>query len=442
MDIKKYLDNTYSCTCGKTHTSTTRQILIERNAIKKIPALMDELALPRHVFVVCDENTYEAAGKEVISVLYDAGINADYFMFKNGELVHPDEKAIGSVMMAAEPMPDMLIAVGSGTINDLTRFCATRMKIPYFVVATAPSMDGFASGVTPITKGGMKISYSGITPQMVIGDLDILSEAPLKLAAAGYGDIIGKVTAGMDWLMGNIGFGEAMCTEIGGLTNSAVKKCIELSDEIKARTYESTEGLMEALTLSGIAMQLHGNSRPASGAEHHMAHFLEMRDGHSVREGAYHGALVGITTLIIMRLYEKLYEDAPPPQGVVPENMETVAKAKAAYGKVWDAVLENKGDIYLDADAWKDTKARIIKHWDEMKENVEKFKSFRKGFVKTLKECGAPSHPKDLGYKKEAIFDALMYARMLRTRPTILEVLANWGYLEKYATEIIDELYQ
>ncbi len=441
MNFDKYLDKTYDCSCGIAHRSTTRDILIERNAIKKIPQLIEKLGLPTDVFVVCDENTYEAAGKEVISVLGDAGIVARYYVFKNDDLVHPDENAVGSVMFAAEPMPKMLIAVGSGTINDLTRFCATRMKTPYFVVATAPSMDGFASGVTPITKGGMKISYSGITPQMVIGDLDILSDAPLKLAAAGYGDIMGKVTARMDWLLGNIGYGEHMCTEIEGITNAAVKKCLELSDEVKSRTYESTEGLMEALTLSGIAMQLNKNSRPASGAEHHMSHFLEMRDGHNVREGAYHGAIVGMNTLIIMRLYEKFYEAGPPPQGVVPENMETLAKAKAAYGKVWDAVLKNKGEIYASPEKWTDIRGRIIKYWDEMKRDVENLKTLREIFEKTLKECGAPSHPKDLGYAKKDIYDALMNARMLRPIPTILEVLANWGYLEKYTEEIIDELY-
>jgi glycerol-1-phosphate dehydrogenase [NAD(P)+] len=276
---------------------------------------------------------------------------------------------------------------------------------------------------------------------MVIGDLDILSDAPLPLSAAGFGDIMGKVTARMDWKLSNIAFGEDMCSEIEGLANSAVTICLDLSDEINMRTYESTQGLMEALTLSGIAMQLQGNSRPASGAEHHMAHFLEMRDGHKVRKGAYHGAVVGITTPIAMRFYEKFFEAGPPPQGVVPEKMETKAKAAKAYGEVWDNVLRNKGEIYIQPDKWREIRDRVENRWNELKTDIEGFDSLRKSFAQTLKECGAPSHPKDLGYTKEDIYDAMMYARMLRKRPTILSVLANWGYLEKYATEIIDELY-
>ena len=112
---------------------------------------------------------------------------------------------------------------------------------------------------------------------MIIGDLDVLSGAPLKLMAAGFGDIIGKVPARLDWMFGSRIFGEKMCPEIEGIVNAAVQKCIESSPELNMRTYEATEGVMEALVLSGIAMQMNGNSRPASGAEHHMSHFLEMR---------------------------------------------------------------------------------------------------------------------------------------------------------------------
>ena len=437
----KYLVGDYRCQCGNTHVVTTKKIVIERNAIKKIPGLIEELGLPKNVFVVSDENTFEAAGMEVLAVLKESGIDAGNYKFKNEDILHPDEMSIGALMMAMEPMPGLLIAVGSGTLNDLSRFCATRLKIPYFVVATAPSMDGFASGVIPVTRAGMKVSYLGITPEMVIGDLDVLSGAPLKLMAAGFGDIIGKVPARLDWMFSNIAFGEAMCPEIEALMNSAVEKCIESSPELNMRTYEATEGVMKALALAGIAMQMNGNSRPASGAEHHMSHFLEMRDGHYNRPYAYHGAKVGMMSLISMRLYEKFFEAGPPPQGVVPESMETRARVKAAYGDVADAVMDYKGEMYIGGEKWKNVKRKIIDNWDVFKANVDGFKPLRKRFEEILAECSGPVHPRDLGYKKGDIFDAMMNARMLRKIPTILEVLANWGYLEKYATEIIDEIY-
>lgn len=441
VGYNKYLGQRYSCGCGKSHFVTTKEVLIQRNAIKDIPTLINKLGLSKNLFVVFDENTYEAAGKEVLDVLFEAGIMAGSYKFKNEDILHPDEKAIGALMMAMEPMPDLIIAVGTGTLNDLSRFCATRLKIPYFVVATAPSMDGFASGVIPLTIDGMKVSYHGVTPEMIICDLDVLSDAPLKLMAAGFGDIIGKVTARMDWMFGSLAFGEEMCPEVEGLMNSAVEKCIESAPELKHRTYDATEGLMEALVLSGISMQMNGNSRPASGSEHHLSHFLEMRDGEYNRPNAYHGAKVGMTSFIIMRLYAKFFEADPPPQGVVPKKMEERAKVIKAYGDVAEAVLEYKDSLYIEPEKWKRHREEIIKNWDVFKANINGFAAVSKQFAQVLRDCDGPIHPKDLGYSKEDIFDAIMYARMLRRPATILEVLANWGYLEKYALEIIDELY-
>ncbi len=441
IDYDKYLMREYSCSCGAKHEVTTKKIVIERNAIKRIPELIKELNLPVNVFVVFDENTFDAAGKEVLAVLKEAGIRADSYMFKNKDILHPDEQAIGTLMMAMEPMPKLIVAVGSGTINDLSRFCATRLKISYIVVATAPSMDGFASNVIPITRSGMKVSYLGVTAEMVIGDLDVLSAAPLDLMVAGFGDIIGKVPARLDWLFGMHIFDEEKCPEIGKLMNSAVEQCIESASELKLRTYDATKGVMDALVLSGIAMQMNGNSRPASGAEHHMSHFLEMRDGNYTRPGAYHGAKVGMMSLISMRLYEKFFEAGPPPQGVIPESIETKAKTKKAYKEVGDIVLSYKGEVYINRAEWRVAKGKIIEQWDLFKANVDGFPALRRQFSEILNDCGAPTHPKDLGYTKQDIFDAIMYARMLRKRVTILGVLANWGYLEKYALEIIDELF-
>lgn len=439
-DYNKYLVGEYKCSCKKTHNVTTKKILVERGAINKIPEIIDESSLSKDIFIVCDKNTYEAAGKKIIKVLGDAEIDVRYHIFD--EIMHPDEKSIGALMMAMEPEPGLLMAVGTGTLNDLCRFCATRIKIPYCVVGTAPSMDGFASNVIPVTKDGMKITYLGITPEFILGDLSVLAKSPMKLMAAGFGDIIGKVPARLDWMFGHIAFGEDMCKEIEDLMNAAVAKCLEHAPDIVHRSDDAIKGVMDALILSGIAMQMQGNSRPASGAEHHISHFLEMRDGDFDREGAYHGAKVGMATFIIMRLYEKFFEAGPPPQGVVMEKMEIKAKVKKAYGDVADAVILDKGFWFYDKDEWHDAKAKIIEHWDVFKANVEGFAPLRKDAMKITSECKGPVKPQDLGYTRDDIYDAIMYARMIRKRPTILEILANWGYLEKYTEEVLDELFE
>lgn len=442
IDYNKYLNGKYDCDCGNTHNVSTKKIVVKRDAIKQIPKILNELSLPKDIFCVFDENTYEAAGKEVLQVLNDAGIKARSHMFKNEDIHHPDEKAIGTLMIAMDPEPELLIAIGTGTLNDLSRFCATRMKIPYCVVGTAPSMDGFASKVIPITFAGLKLTYSGIAPEFIIGDLDVLAASPLKLMAAGFGDIIGKVPARLDWLFGHMIFNEDMCGEIEGLVNSAVEKCIESAPQLPHRTYEAVKGVMDALTLSGIAMQMQNNSRPASGAEHQIAHFLEMRDGDYNRPDAYHGAKVGITTFIVMRLYEKFFEAGPPPQGVVVESVELKAKARKAFGAVGDEVIATRGKMFLDGDEWQMRRNKIIKNWDVFKANVDGFEKLRLQAAKIVKDCTGPVKPQDLGYERDDIYDAIIYARIARQKITILEILANWGYLDKYTQEILDELFE
>jgi glycerol-1-phosphate dehydrogenase [NAD(P)+] len=441
-DYSKYLVGDYKCSCGKIHNVTTKKILVERGAIYKIPFLLDELGLSKDIFIVCDENTFEAAGKTVIKALRDMGIDSRHYVFKENDIHHPDEKAIGSIMMAMEPEPGLIMAVGTGTLNDLCKFCATRMKIPYCVVGTAPSMDGFASNVIPITKDGMKISYHGVTPEFILGDLSVLAKSPQKLMAAGFGDIIGKVPARLDWMFGHLAFGENMCEEIEDLVNNAVAKCLEHAPDLVHRSDDAVKGVMDALVLSGIAMQMNGDSRPASGAEHHISHFLEMRDGDNMREGAYHGAKVGMATFITMRLYEKFFEADPPPQGVVMEKMELKAKIRKAFGDVADDVILEKGFWYYEKEEWQKIKSKIIEHWDVFKANVEGFAPLREETMKITRELNGVVKPQDLGYTREDMYDAIMFARMVRKRPTILEVLANWGFLEKYAEEVLDELFE
>lgn len=442
INYNDYLVDEYNCQCGITHSVSTKEMIVGTDAIDKIPQLIEKLDLPKDSFAVFDENTFEVAGQKVLQTLRKMGGETRHYVFENENIHHPDEKSIGELMMAMEPMPKLIIAVGSGTINDLSRFCATRLKIPYFVIATAPSMDGYASNVIPLTRGGMKISYIGIAPEIVISDLDILKNAPEKLTAAGFGDIMGKVPANLDWRFGSDMFGEDKCPCIENLMNFAVTKCLDSAAGLNTGNDDSYKELTEALALSGIAMQMQGNSRPASGAEHHMSHFLEMRDGSYNRPNAYHGAKVGVTTLISMRLYEKLFSAQPPEQMDVPDEAETRQKAEVAFGKVGKTVMSQKDKIFLDKAEWAECKKKIIDKWDEYKEVVSGFAKMRGEFEDILKGSSGPVKPQDLGYSKDDIYNAILYARMVRDRVTILEVLDNWGLLEQYALEVVQEIFE
>ena len=441
IDYNKYLFKNYSCSCGNIHNVSTKKITIGKNEIENLPGYINELRLPKQFFVVFDENTYGVIGNEVLNLLNTVGERPRYYIYQNKDIHHVNEKVIGTLMMEMNPIPELIIAVGSGTINDLSRFCASRLKIPYFVIATAPSMDGYASNVIPVTKNGIKITYKGVSPEMILADLNILKNSPIELAAAGFGDIIGKVPANLDWHLGRSIFGEEICPEIEGLMNSAVSKCIKSANGIKPRKFEAYKELAEGLILSGIAMQMQGDSRPASGAEHHMSHFLEMKDGNFIRPKAYHGTKVGITTLIIMKLYEKLFVSAPPNQNIIPDEAILRENLKRVFDNKSESVINNRSQLYINRGDWDDYRKILIKKWDYFRAKVNDFEQLRKKFGIILKECSGAVFPQDLGYTKTDILDAIIYGRFIRNRVTILEVLSNWGLLEQYAFEIVEDIF-
>ena len=191
------LGRVHHCQCGRDHAVLTKRVEIGRHILPELPQWMLQDGLTGDVFLVADERTWEAAGRQVYQILTGAGRNVRYHILR-GEELHADSRCIGEVMVAMEPVADVIVAVGTGTINDLSRFCAHRLGIPYLIVATAPSMDGFASSVTPVIRDHFKITYPGIHPKQVIGDLEVLCQSPLPMMAAGFGDILGKRVALVD----------------------------------------------------------------------------------------------------------------------------------------------------------------------------------------------------------------------------------------------------
>jgi len=441
IDYSKYLFKNYTCSCGKIHNVSTKKIVIGKNEIENLANYINELRLPKRFFVVFDENTYNVIGSKVLNLLTTAGEKPRYYIYQNKDIHHVNEKAIGILLMEMDPVPESIIAVGSGTINDLARFCASRLKIPYFVITTAPSMDGYVSNVIPVTKNGIKITYNGVAPEMALADLVILKNSPIELAAAGFGDIIGKVPANLDWHFGNIIFGEEICPEVETLMNSSVSKCLKSACGIKTGKIEAYKELTDALMLSGIAMQMQGNSRPASGAEHHMSHFLEIRDRGFIRPNSYHGTKVGITTLISMKLYEKLFSSNPPHQNMILGEDVLRENHKRLFDIKSDAFHSNRSQFYINREEWDYYRKLIIHKWDYFRAKVNDFEKLRKQFEIILKECSGAVSPQDLGYTKSDILDTIIYGRFMRNRITILEVLANWGLLEQYAFEIVEDFF-
>ena len=258
------------CACGHVHEIVVDDMIIEKGAIKRLPQIMkDRYSQYKKIAMLCDDNTYLAAGKTVEELL--PGIITIRLDSKN---LHADEHGVEAAEKQLKEYKniDFMIAVGSGTIHDITRYHAYEKKIPFLSVPTAASVDGFVSTVAAMTWHGFKKSFTAVAPCFVLADSEIFSKAPLRLTASGVGDLLGKYTALCDWKIAHIITGEYICDKVVDMEYEVLKDLCANLDGIGSQNIEAYENLMYGLLLSGIAMQMIGNSRPASGAEHHMSH--------------------------------------------------------------------------------------------------------------------------------------------------------------------------
>ncbi len=327
MDINKILLGV-DCKCGRRHICDIEHVYIEKDACRRLGALTDG---KENILIVADENTYAAAGERTLSALSGKKINK--VIFSGERVLIPDEKAIETVTKMLENT-ELIIGIGSGVIQDLCKCVSFYEKIPYMIVATAPSMDGYASNGAAMILRGMKDTVAATLPRAIIADTEVLAAAPMEMIKAGYGDIIGKYSALCDWKLSNIVNGEYLCDYIYDTTEDMIKKTLATAKGLLERDEQSVKTLMEALVIVGIMMSFALSSRPASGSEHHLSHFFEIVG--IVKDEPYfaHGIDVAYSTVITTEIREKLLATPFPCALVRPERSAYEAKMDEVYGKV------------------------------------------------------------------------------------------------------------
>lgn len=300
-DTAGLLGEREDCPCGRHHSCTISQVVIRHGALNELPAMTREY---RHILLVCDGNTYRVAGRRVEELLGSAVHGR--MMYPGENFVVPNEAAVADLTSRVTAKTDLILGVGSGVINDLCKYVASEQNLPYFIVATAPSMDGYASKGAAMIFDSMKITTTADVPAAIICDTAILKDAPMDMLRAGYGDIIGKFSCLNDWRLSGIVNGEPVCEYIYNLTYDTVKSVAGMGRAIAARDEHAVAALMRALIMVGIAMAYMGNSRPASGSEHHLSHYFEVVG--LLRGEPYfcHGIDVAYSTYVTAQLRQEL----------------------------------------------------------------------------------------------------------------------------------------
>lgn len=292
-----------ACSCGREHRMTTALCVIDSGCLKQLDTYLAEYGVGGFTVAVYDQNTYRATADRHPAV--DAEVVLD------PTDLHANEKGVDALMERLPQGVRVLIAIGAGTVHDITRYCAYQLGAEFISCPTAASVDGFCSSVAAMTWHGCKKTLTATAPKLVIADTDIIKNAPMRLTRSGFGDMIGKYIALTDWKIAHILNGEFYCETIANMTMDATRAVTEAAEGIVNGEAAAYEKLTYGLLLSGLAMQMMGNSRPASGAEHHIAHLIEMSPpGFGLSSTALHGEKVGVGTMLLLGRYKSLSKTA------------------------------------------------------------------------------------------------------------------------------------
>lgn len=286
-------------------------IVIEAGAIAKAAPYLKENGFAS-ILIVADDNTFRIAGRRLSDELAALQVAAQTTLVKPDRVgdVIADEASIIQVILDIQKFKaDVVVAAGSGTLHDVARYAAYTTGLPFVSVPTAPSVDGFTSKGAPIIIRGEKLTIPAIGPSAIFADLDILKEAPIRLIAAGFGDMLGKYTSLFDWKVGRLTGGEPYSPLVAEITADALEDCVRHAEQIGARQEEGIRALIGALVESGLAMLVFGQSHPASGGEHHLSHYWEMDFIRNGRRQLLHGAKVGVACAEVTALYRRFAAD-------------------------------------------------------------------------------------------------------------------------------------
>lgn len=444
--LADYLGKPFYCTCGKTHATVLEGVTVGAGAMHSLPKYVEKYDF-KNLYIACDEITYSIAGEKVMQILAHAGIKAKAHVF-TGKRFIPDEKALGELMIDADRDCDLIVAVGTGSINDMCRFFSYQMGVPYAIVATAAPMDGFASSGAALIINSMKVTIPAQTPLFIIGDTDVLCGAPPRMVAAGLGDLLGKFTCLNDWRIAKIVNHEYYCDTIVSLVTNCIENVLTNADKVASRDPQVIGDIMEGLVLTGVAMSFIGNSRPAAGCEHHMCHFWETLELQEGKLPVLHGTKVAIGTVMILKMTEFLRESRPDfaaarEKAKAYDQAAWEAKINAIYGASASSIIALEQESQKNAVEGRLARIDAIEaNWDAIVKTMDDNMPTASRMIDILKRLEAPYYPAQIGFDDDRLYNALVYAKETRARYTMLSLMADLGMTEELAQKVVQFVNQ
>jgi glycerol-1-phosphate dehydrogenase [NAD(P)+] len=440
FSIHDYLQQTFQCSCGREHSTSLKEVNISQGALESIPALIKKYNHQK-AFFLYDSNTYAAAGKQIREIMNKSKISYTDCILEYTELV-PNESILGEIIVQFDHNCDLIIAVGTGTINDICKFLSYQINLEYYIIATAPSMDGFASSGAALIINNMKVTYDVRVPAVIIADINIIKNAPMDMITAGISDILGKYTCLIDWKISNIINDEYYCDIIVEMVQKSIKIIVDNIHLVQSRNPKVIFSIMEGLILSGIAMSFIGNSRPASGSEHHLSHYWEMMFLFQGKKMVLHGTKVGIGTIAVLKSYELLISKSI-------DFNRARTKIKSFSQKSWEETIKRTFQtaadevIKLEEKVQKNTSIKVLNridlvehNWDKIIDVVREVLPPTEKIITLLKELQCPVTPIEVGIDNETFLDSMIVAKEVRNRYGLLQLLFDLNLADETAKEV------
>lgn len=439
--LADYLGKPFKCSCGRTHYTGLEGCTVGAGVLTSLVDYVEKYGFKK-VYVACDEITYGIAGEKVMNILHDANIDAKAHVFTGGRFI-PNEESLGKLMIDAPRDLDLVVAVGTGSINDMCRFFSYQMNVPYAIVATAAPMDGFASSGAALMVDNIKQTIPAQTPLFIIGDTDILCGAPARMISAGLGDLLGKFTCLNDWRVSKIVNDEYYCDTVVNLVKDCIENVLKNADKAASRDPKVIGDIMEGLVLTGVAMSFVGNSRPAAGCEHHLNHYWEAIEIQNGQIPVLHGIEVGLAEVVILKMTEFLREsrpdfDAAREKAKQYDQAAWEEKMKEVYGTASDAIIELEHESKKnDPEGRLKRIDKIEENWDEIVKLMNDYMPSAERMIEILKSLDAPYFPSQVGFSDEMLYNALVYGKENRARYTLLSMMGDLGVLEDLAKKVV-----
>ena len=420
MELLELLNRDLICDCGRVHRCDIDRVEIGEGALSCLPVALDKY---HRILLVADRNTYPLCGETVRAMLGER--IESVCLLEGEEIVVPDEESIAAIEARLTGETDFILGIGSGVINDLCKYTSFYHGLVCGIIATAPSMDGFASSGAAMILKGMKVTHTTHAPALILGDTELLRHAPMEMIRSGYADIIGKYSALCDWKLSALVNGEYLCPTVYELVMDRTNRIRALAGEIAGRRPEAIRELMETLVLIGVTLTLLSTTRPGSGSEHHLSHYFEITGLLQHKPYFLHGTDVGYSTIVTARLREELCALETPTFVTLSE--ETRERCyRTVYGSLWEEVR----DLQKQAGRYAQPIQRVYEEkWEEIRAILRECPTGDE-IEEMLTDCGFDLSPFEKQYGREKIQNGIWFAKDLKDRYSVL-----WLYDSIFCTQ-------